>query len=49
MNNIASAPISLAVTLNDLNDNAPRLPLISPISLQAGENRRQIIKVRVTT
>ncbi|XP_065211081.1 cadherin-99C isoform X2 [Planococcus citri] len=48
INNVASAPISLAVTLNDLNDNAPRLPLIPPISLQAGETRRQITKVEAT-
>lgn len=45
VNNIASAPLSVAVVLNDLNDNAPRLPSIPPISLQAGENRRQITKV----
>lgn len=41
----ASNPISMTVTLNDLNDNAPRLPMIPPITIQAGEGRRRIVKV----
>lgn len=41
----ASAPVSLLVNLNDVNDNAPRLPMIPPIQIQAGEARRQIVKV----
>ncbi|XKL62751.1 hypothetical protein PGB90_002584 [Kerria lacca] len=43
--NAASAPLSMVVALNDLNDNSPRLPMIPPITLQAGENRRQVTKV----
>ncbi|KAG8256727.1 hypothetical protein J6590_063040 [Homalodisca vitripennis] len=44
----ASAPLSLTVALNDVNDNAPRLPMISPITVQAGEGRREIVKVVAT-
>ncbi|KAI5749018.1 hypothetical protein M8J76_003987 [Diaphorina citri] len=40
----ASVPVSLTVNLNDINDNAPRLPMIPPIQIQAGEARRQIIE-----
>ncbi|KAK7603537.1 hypothetical protein V9T40_003536 [Parthenolecanium corni] len=46
--NAASAPLSMVVGLHDLNDNAPKLPMIQPITLQAGENRRQIVKVEAT-
>lgn len=35
----------MVVGLHDLNDNAPKLPMLPPITLQAGENRRQIVKV----
>lgn len=41
----ASAPLSFVVTLNDVNDNAPHLPMTAPISVQAGETRRQVTKV----
>lgn len=44
----ASAPVSLLVNLNDVNDNAPRLPMIPPIQIQAGEARRQIVKIEAT-
>lgn len=43
----ASAPLSFVVTLNDVNDNAPQLPMIAPISVQAGETRRIVTKVLV--
>lgn len=33
------------VTLNDVNDNAPRLPMIPPLSVQAGETHRTIAQV----
>ncbi|XP_034940694.1 cadherin-99C [Chelonus insularis] len=41
----ASTPLSFVVTLNDVNDNAPQLPMVSPITVQAGEAKREIIKV----
>ncbi|XP_015117521.1 cadherin-99C [Diachasma alloeum] len=45
----ASAPLSFVVTLNDVNDNAPQLPMIPPITVQAGEEaRREVIKVEAT-
>lgn len=47
--NAASAPVTVAVILNDVNDNAPRFANPIPtITLQAGEMRRQIVKVRNT-
>ena len=42
----ASTPLSFVVTLNDVNDNAPQLPMIPPITIQAGETRREVVKVR---
>ncbi|XP_014256144.1 cadherin-99C isoform X2 [Cimex lectularius] len=44
----ASPPLTLTVILNDVNDNAPRLPMFQPISVQAGDNHREIIKVTAT-
>lgn len=41
----ASTPLSFVVTLNDVNDNAPQLPMVAPITVQAGEARREVIKV----
>lgn len=32
----ASAPASVTVNLLDVNDNAPVLPIISPVSVPAG-------------
>lgn len=46
--NAASSPLSLTVTLTDVNDNAPRLPMIPPVSVQAGDGRREVIKVEAT-
>lgn len=43
--NATSAPMSLTVTLNDVNDNAPQMPLIPPVTIQAGEGKRTVIKV----
>ncbi|XP_054267666.1 cadherin-99C-like [Macrosteles quadrilineatus] len=48
MGNAASAPMTITVALNDVNDNAPRLPMIPPITVQAGEGRREIVKVVAT-
>lgn len=42
----ASSPLSFVVTLNDVNDNAPQLPMMAPVTVQAGETKRQIAKVR---
>lgn len=42
----ASAPISLTVVLRDVNDNAPILPSIVPITVQAGDARRQVATIR---
>nr|XP_034178861.1 cadherin-99C isoform X3 [Osmia lignaria] len=44
----ASAPLSFVVTLNDVNDNAPMLPMIAPITVQAGETKRVVTKVEAT-
>ncbi|XP_076395319.1 cadherin 99C isoform X2 [Megachile rotundata] len=44
----ASAPLSFVVTLNDVNDNAPMLPMITPITVQAGETKRVVTKVEAT-
>lgn len=44
----ASAPLTLTVILNDVNDNAPRIPMIQPLTVQAGETRREIVQVVAT-
>ncbi|XP_066951958.1 cadherin-99C isoform X2 [Macrobrachium rosenbergii] len=44
-NKAASAPITLTVVLNDVNDNEPRLPVYPPISVQAGSAFRNIAKI----
>ncbi|XP_054265721.1 cadherin-99C-like [Macrosteles quadrilineatus] len=44
----ASSPVTFTVELNDINDNAPHMPMIPPISIQAGEGRRQVVKVEAT-
>ncbi|XP_076165226.1 cadherin 99C [Ptiloglossa arizonensis] len=44
----ASAPLSFVVTLNDVNDNAPMLPMTAPIIVQAGETKRVVTKVEAT-
>lgn len=41
----ASSPLSFVVTLNDVNDNAPLLPMMPPITVQAGETKKQVAKV----
>lgn len=46
--NAASAPISMTVSLNDVNDNAPKLPLIPPLTVQAGDNKQSVTKVEAT-
>ncbi|XP_076383381.1 cadherin 99C isoform X1 [Megalopta genalis] len=44
----ASAPLSFVVTLNDVNDNAPMLPMTAPITVQAGETKRPVTKIEAT-
>ncbi|XP_006563686.2 cadherin-99C isoform X2 [Apis mellifera] len=44
----ASAPLSFVVILNDVNDNAPMLPMIPPITVQAGETKKVVTKVEAT-
>lgn len=41
----ASAPLSLSVNLIDVNDNAPKLPMLAPISIPAGESKREVAQV----
>lgn len=47
-NNAASAPLSLTVILRDVNDNAPKLPMVPPTSIPAGDGRRMVTKVHAT-
>lgn len=47
-NNAASAPLSLTVILRDVNDNPPKLPMVSPITIPAGDGRRFVTKVHAT-
>lgn len=44
----ASAPISLTVHLNDVNDNPPVLPMIPPVSVPAGDVRRNVLTIQAT-
>ncbi|KAK7080227.1 hypothetical protein SK128_015764 [Halocaridina rubra] len=44
----ASAPITLTVVLNDINDNPPRLPVYPSISVQAGSTLRTIAEINAT-
>lgn len=46
--NAASAPLSITVILKDVNDNAPKLPMIEPVTIAAGDGRRPVIKVAAT-
>lgn len=44
----ASAPVSLVVNLNDVNDNAPVLPIIPPVSVPATKIRNKVIQIQAT-
>lgn len=48
LSNAASPPLSMTVTLIDVNDNAPKFPMYDPISIKAGEGRRFVIQVTAT-
>lgn len=41
----ASSPVSLTVHLNDINDNPPVLPIISPITIPAGESKQKVTTI----
>lgn len=40
-----SIPFLMTVFLKDVNDNPPRMPMLSPITIQAGNFRRQLVQV----
>ncbi|KAJ8937490.1 hypothetical protein NQ314_011880 [Rhamnusium bicolor] len=44
----ASAPMSVTVHLRDINDNAPMLPIISPVSVPAGDVKRKVMTIQAT-
>ncbi|XP_067617617.1 cadherin-99C [Eurosta solidaginis] len=46
--NAASAPISLTVHLRDVNDNPPKLAMVPPISITAGDGQRPVTNVTAT-
>ncbi|XP_055373712.1 cadherin-99C [Condylostylus longicornis] len=46
--NAAGAPLSITVYLRDVNDNAPKLPMIPPITITAGDGRRLVTQVKAT-
>lgn len=46
--NTASPPLSLTVTLLDVNDNAPKLPSYEPVTIKAGDGRRFVAQVEAT-
>uniref|UniRef100_A0AAG5CSC6 Cadherin domain-containing protein n=1 Tax=Anopheles atroparvus TaxID=41427 RepID=A0AAG5CSC6_ANOAO len=46
--NAASAPMSLTVHLRDVNDNAPKLAMVAPVTLMAGDGRRLVTKVQAS-
>lgn len=42
----ASAPISLTVNLKDVNDNAPVLQVLSPISVPATDGKTKVTRIQ---
>lgn len=44
----ASAPMSVTVHLNDINDNPPMLPIISPVAVPAGDVKRKVATIKAT-
>ena len=41
----ASAPVTVTVELNDVNDNYPRFPIYPPVTISAGAGKRTLLKV----
>lgn len=48
VSNAASAPLSMTVTLSDVNDNAPKLPIHEPVTIKAGDGRRFVTQITAT-
>lgn len=46
--NAASSPLSVTVSLNDVNDNSPKLALIPPVTVTAGDSKRLIAIANAT-
>ncbi|XP_061390699.1 cadherin-99C [Musca vetustissima] len=46
--NAASAPLSLTVILKDVNDNAPKISMVPPVSITAGDGVRKLAQVSAT-
>jgi protocadherin-15 len=46
--NAASAPMTITVQLKDVNDNPPKLPMIPPVTISAGDGKRPVTKVTAT-
>ncbi|XP_059218267.1 cadherin-99C [Stomoxys calcitrans] len=46
--NAASAPLSLTVILKDVNDNPPKLSMVAPVSITAGDGIRKVAQVSAT-
>ncbi|XP_018318616.1 cadherin-99C [Agrilus planipennis] len=44
----ASAPTSVTVALNDVNDNPPILPSYPPVTVPAGDGRRTVMTIKAT-
>lgn len=48
VSNAASPPLSMTVTLIDVNDNAPKLPIYEPVTIKAGDGRRFVTQITAT-
>ncbi|KAK6629534.1 hypothetical protein RUM43_003351 [Polyplax serrata] len=46
--NAASTPLAITVFLEDVNDNAPTLQMLPPITVEAGEGKREVVQVEAT-
>ncbi|XP_065371321.1 cadherin-99C [Calliphora vicina] len=46
--NAASAPLSLTVILKDVNDNAPKVAMVPPVAITAGDGIRKVANVTAT-
>ncbi|XP_037944037.1 cadherin-99C-like [Teleopsis dalmanni] len=46
--NAASAPLSVTVILRDVNDNPPKLAMVPPVSITAGDGKRAVTQVTAT-
>lgn len=46
--NAASAPLSLTVILRDINDNPPKLSMVPPVTIMAGDSVRRVVQMTAT-